>query len=73
MHFNCNINPQGWLPPCYLSVVVAGSAIHGHTLRPPIESKSTCLLTTRPGGVRSEQAPGKSEGEGAVAEPDVIG
>jgi hypothetical protein len=31
MHFNCNINPQGWLPPCYLSVVVAGSAIHNYT------------------------------------------
>ncbi|MBE0525196.1 MAG: hypothetical protein IBX40_12840 [Methanosarcinales archaeon] len=25
-------NPKRWLPPCYLSVVVAGSAIHGHTL-----------------------------------------
>jgi len=31
MHFNCNINPQGWLPPCYLSVVVAGSVIHSNT------------------------------------------
>jgi len=32
LHFNGYTNPQGWLPPCYLSVVVAGSAIHGHTL-----------------------------------------
>ena len=32
LHFNGYTNPKGWLPSCYLSVVVAGSAIHGHTL-----------------------------------------
>ena len=31
MHFNCHKNPKSWLPPCYLSVVVAGSVIHSNT------------------------------------------
>ena len=44
MHFNCYANPQGWLPPCYLSVVVAGSVIHGHTLGQPDQSKIACQL-----------------------------
>ena len=55
-------NPQGWLPPCYLSVEVAGSVIHGHTLNRQINRKAPATPhATRPGGVRSGRAPSQSE------------
>ena len=53
LHFNGYTNPQGWLPTCYLSVVVAGSAIHGHTPGQPDQSKSACHRNTRAGGALS--------------------
>jgi len=60
MHFNCYANPQGWLPPCNLSVVVAGSAIHGHTQNRRFNRKAPATpQTTRAGESDQDGHPGK--------------
>jgi len=67
LHFNGYTNPQGWLPPCYLSVVVAGSAIHGHTLNRQINRKAPATPhTTRPGEADQNGHTGKVKREGAA-------
>ena len=63
MHFSSHINPQGWLPPSYLSVVVAGSAIHNYTPQTADSIEKRLSAYTLQG-----QAPGQSEDEGAAGE-----
>jgi hypothetical protein len=60
MHFNSHIDLQGWLPPCHLSVGVAGSVIHDHILNHQINQKAPATLTTRPGAADQNGHPGRS-------------
>jgi len=70
LHFNGYTNPQGWLPPATISVVVAGSAIHGHTLNRQINRKAPATLhTSRPGGADQNGHPDRVKARGAAGKP----